>query len=143
MSPAPLEIALPGSVTLHSDGTVYRGEFTVTVKNTGNPFTSGQVFVTAPTGIEVEFTAGDPGFNGCTYITGPEYYGCVGLVVPGLGGVVSKVVHLKGNFAPQADEVVLHGFSVRYTVMTTNGGTAPDATPSDNTVALDVILAKP
>jgi hypothetical protein len=140
-NPPDLHASAPGSVTLHPDGGIYRGEFTVTLKNTGSPYPWGQAFVTTQPGLEVEFTAGDPGFNGCTYITGPEYYGCVGPVVPGLGGVLTKVIHLKANYAPQPGDLALGTFSVKYVAMPETVGADP--TPSDNTFTINVTLANP
>jgi len=134
-----LHATAPSSVALHPDGGVYRGKVTVTLKNSGSPYPWGHVYVTLPPGVEVEFAAGDPGFNGCMYANGPQYYGCVGPVVPGLGGVVTNVVHLKANYAPQPGELTLGTFSVKYEAM--QDSILVDPTPSDNTVTVNVTLA--
>ena len=134
-----LHASAPSSVVLHPDGGVYRGEFAVTLKNTGSPYTWGQAFVTTQPGLEVEFMGSDPGFNGCVFITGPEYYGCVGPVVPGLGGVLTNVIRLKANYAPQPGPLALGTFSVKYVAMPETVGADP--TPSDNTFTINVTLA--
>lgn len=138
--PPDLHASGPGSVTLVPDCGIYRGTVTITVRNTGSPFDWGNVLVHIPTGVEVDFNAGDPGFYGCGFINGPTYYGCAGPVVPAFGGVFTRVVHLVANYAPQANAMDLGVFSVQYLAKPDSVGADP--TPNDNTVTIEVLLAK-
>src|SRR5689334_8269735 len=58
-TPAPgnLKVSGPTTVTLQSDGTIYRGQFTVTITNAGPPYTLTQVLVFLPTGVHVDTAA--------------------------------------------------------------------------------------
>jgi hypothetical protein len=129
----PLRVSGPSSVTLHTDGTVYRGQFTLTVTNTGPPYTDTIVYLTTPAGIWVDFPAGDPGFGACMGATAPEIWTCTGPSIPS-GGTVHPVIHLRADYGPQTSDLVLPGFAMRYTVESS-------PPPPGDRVTMTVVLA--
>jgi hypothetical protein len=129
-----LHVTGPTSVTLTSDGTVYRGQFSLTITNTGDPYQGTVVYLTYPAGVSVDYEAGDPGFSECLNARPPETWFCSGPSIPA-GGRVDTTVHIVAQYAPRSTELVIQGFALRYA-----GGTGADPTPADNTVVLRIVL---
>ena len=132
----PLRVTGPSSVTLQSDGTVYRGQFTLTVTNTGWPYSDTIVYLTPPAGVTVDFLAGDPGFGACVGTAAPETWACNGPSIPA-GGTVHPVIHLRADYGPQRSDVALPGFAMRYSV----GSTPPQTPPAGNWIEMTVVLS--
>jgi hypothetical protein len=129
-----LHVTGPTSVTLASDGTVYRGQFNLIITNTGDPYQGTVVYLTNPAGVDVDYAAGDPGFANCLNARPPETWFCSGPSIPA-GGRVDTTVHIVAQYAPRTTELVIDGFALRYA-----GGTGPDPTPADNIVTLRIVL---
>jgi|SRR5262245_15651729 len=135
-----LTVSGPSSLTLQSDGTIYRGQFTLTVTNLGPPYVGTLVFLTLPAGVDIDFSAGDPGFSACVGHPTLSTPACNGPAIPAGGGVIHPVVHVKANYAPQASQLVLPGFSLQYEPTDSQANVLPDATPGNNTVTMTVVL---
>jgi hypothetical protein len=129
-----LHVTGPTSVTLTSDGTVYGGQFNLTITNTGDPYQGTVVYLTYPAGVSVDYEAGDPGFSNCLNARPPETWFCSGPSIPA-GGRIDRTVHIVAQYAPRTTELVIEGFVLRYA-----GGTGADPTPADNTVNLRIVL---
>jgi len=130
---ADLHVTGPTMVTLEPDGTVYRGQFQVTITNSGEPYTVTGVSLTLPNGVDVDFQAGDPGFSTCVTTAPPAKWTCGGPSVPA-GGTVTHIVHLFANYAPLATPKTITGIVFRY-------GATGDQSPDDNVLNLTVTLA--
>jgi hypothetical protein len=131
-----LRVSGPTSVTLTSDGTVYHGQLTLTVTNTGPPYSYTIVYLTAPAGVRVDFLAGDPGFGACVGAAAPETWACNGPSIPA-GGTIHPVVHVAADYGPQASDLALPGFAIRYSV----GNSSPESPPAGNRVTMTVVLS--
>ena len=79
---ADLHVSGPSSVTLASDGTVYRGQFNLTINNSGIPYTQTTVYLALPVGVDIDFQAGDPGFGTCVRPPSPETFACYASSIP-------------------------------------------------------------
>jgi len=120
------------AVLMQSDGTIYRGQFTVTITNAGPPYTVTFVRVFLPTGVHIDFAAGNPGFATCVTQFQPGWWGCTGPSIPS-GGTVTNTVHLTADNAPLSGPVEIHGFTLQY-------NQAVDMTPDDNVVSARLVL---
>lgn len=144
--PAPAGLDLkasgPGGVTMHADGTRYRGQFTLTATNSGPAYGSTLIYVALPDGVDIDFMAGNPGFGPCLVIApAPEKWACNADPIPALGGVVHYTVPITANYAPQQTAVLLPGLAFRFTAVPGDGtGPYADPTPADNQVTMSVLL---
>jgi hypothetical protein len=130
-----LHVTAPTSVTLQSDGTVYRGQFDIKVTNsgTGPPGPSMQVFLAVPTGVDFGRQA-DSGLGLCLTAAPPENWSCNPDAVPA-GGTVTLTVRLVANYAPRATELIIDGLTLRFAT-----SSVTDPTPADNKVAIRIVL---
>ena len=117
---------------MQSDGTIYRGQFTVTITNGGAPYSVTPVYVTLPLGVEIDFAAGDSGFATCLTTAPPDSWVCAGNAIPA-GGTVTYTVHLKADYALLATPKTLTGFAIRYSP-------PGEETPADNRLTLTIVL---
>ena len=131
-APGELKVSGPTTVTLQSDGTIYRGQFTVTITNAGPPYNLTQVLVFLPTGVHVDTAAGNPGFSMCGTTSLPDWWGCSGPSIPS-GGTVTNTVHLTADYAPLSTPITITRFTLLY-------NQAGDLTPDDNVVAVTIQL---
>lgn len=142
--PAPtgvdLSISGPTSVTLTSDGTIYRGQVTITATNHGQPYNQTLVPVAFPAGVKIDFNAGNP-WQGCSGAGTPSPYSwmCYAPTVPA-GGSSSWVLHLTADYAPRTSELILHGLSFSIFAGNGQGVFYNEPNSADNTVTMDVVL---
>ena len=126
-----LRVSGPTSVTLQSDGTVYRGQFSVAITNAGAPYSITSVYLILPTGVQIDFP-GTTGFAQCLTTAPPYTWICSGNTIPA-GGSVTHTVHLRADYAPLSTPMTLTGFVIRYS--------APgEIAPSDDGLAITIEL---
>jgi hypothetical protein len=129
-----LRVTAPSNVTMQSDGTIYRGQFTVTIANVGTPMPNGimGVRVSWPIGVQIDWQAGDPGFANCLTTSPPGWWICAGPSIPA-GGSVTKTVHLTASYAPLSSPMTIKGLMIVYNPVN-------DLTPNDNVVSVTLEL---
>jgi hypothetical protein len=129
-----LRVTAPSTVTMHSDGTIYRGQFTVTIANVGTPMPNGIMGVRLfpPTGVQIDWQAGDPGFANCLTTSPPGWWICAGPSVPA-GGSVTYTTHVTASYAPLSTPMTIKGLMIVYNPVN-------DLTPDDNVVSVTLEL---
>jgi hypothetical protein len=135
-----LRVSGPASAVLTVSGGHYQATINITVHNDGlTPYQNTGIFVSYPAGVQIDFSRGQP-FGPCVVVAAPDSVRCDADAVPAGGGQITYAVPLRADYAPQPQGLTLSGFGVRVEATDNAGSAYPDLTPSDNSVAIELVL---
>jgi hypothetical protein len=137
LSPNPHDLLIQGptTLTLAPQNGHYAGEVHLVAWNVGQqPYLFTGVAYTLPVGAEIDFNATNPPFGGCTTE-------CGGDVIPAGGGHLNYDLVITAAYAPQAQTRTIGQLVLTIKEYDQNSKLLPDATPANNTIKVNLVLA--